>query len=448
MAGAASTPSSEELQKQLDSAAQTVDFSHVSGSETPDTAEIRVPPNSTVAVRLSCVGGYRGFLLSGHSGLLALTDVPHKSLTAEEARNLLQEEPSLPSGIKATQPVPFAGSQGSGLGIVGAPVPFLGIVHAETPVPSVVFLLKYCTALCIVFLAPECLRGLPGVELRQGPEHDRLEGDQAGGSWGGFLYLRPFYAQVEEAKAEDAYDPGIVQQAWRGSGVGAPYTVCSLLTMRQLLSSLLGASCALALCSAAAGSETESPVPVLSEVSAEGGETEEEDFGVYLKFEGDDVVVSLPPGMAGFGLEEQEQGFLMEPAEEGEEGAIKRELCSGYKCVKIQPRTGKTYKKKKHHYKKHKKYVVPQKAVAVPVPRKEPEPEPEPEIVQFVQQPTKQYLRAPCFAASTTTTTTAPLPCAQPPVTKTIDTSNMIQRYMVKPTYIMEPVQPSYNKGY
>ncbi|XP_026194041.1 uncharacterized protein LOC34617959 [Cyclospora cayetanensis] len=133
MAGAASTPSSEELQKQLDSAAQTVDFSHVSGSETPDTAEIRVPPNSTVAVRLSCVGGYRGFLLSGHSGLLALTDVPHKSLTAEEARNLLQEEPSLPSGIKATQPVPFAGSQGSGLGIVGAPVPFLGIVHAETP---------------------------------------------------------------------------------------------------------------------------------------------------------------------------------------------------------------------------------------------------------------------------------------------------------------------------
>lgn len=79
----------------------------MSGSESPDTAEITVPVNSTVVVRLSCTGGYRGVLMSGHSGIKGLRDIPQPNLSSEEALALVEGTPDLPSGIKANQPIPF-----------------------------------------------------------------------------------------------------------------------------------------------------------------------------------------------------------------------------------------------------------------------------------------------------------------------------------------------------
>lgn len=127
----AGMPSADELQKHLNSAAQVVDFSQVSGSESPDTAEIRVPPASTVVVRLSCAGGYRGVLISGHTGLAGLQETPNPSLSSEEVLALLEGEPSLPDGIKANQPTAFSPDQGGG--VVGGPVPFLSVVELKKP---------------------------------------------------------------------------------------------------------------------------------------------------------------------------------------------------------------------------------------------------------------------------------------------------------------------------
>ncbi|KAL8442368.1 hypothetical protein Emed_007307 [Eimeria media] len=128
----ANPPSHEELQKQLESAAQVVDFSHVSGSESPDTAEIRVPVNARVVVRLSCAGGYRGVLAAAYSGLAAAADATSslQHMSSEDAMKLVETAPPMPEGLTAHQAVPFHSSSGAG-GMVGGPVPFLSVIDTH-----------------------------------------------------------------------------------------------------------------------------------------------------------------------------------------------------------------------------------------------------------------------------------------------------------------------------
>ncbi|KAL8440582.1 hypothetical protein Efla_006860 [Eimeria flavescens] len=128
----AASPSHEDLQKQLESAAQVVDFSHVSGSESPDTAEVRVPVHSKLVVRLSCAGGYRGVLLSGHSGVMGVGEATQQNLSAEDAMKLVESVPPMPEGLKAQQAVPYHSASGAG-GVVGGPVPFLSVIEASKP---------------------------------------------------------------------------------------------------------------------------------------------------------------------------------------------------------------------------------------------------------------------------------------------------------------------------
>ena len=84
-----------------------VDFSNVSGSETPNNAEISVPRNSTVVVRLSASGGYRGLLVGGFSGLVEVGDAPQYSLSSDDVMKLVETPPAMPNGILATQATPF-----------------------------------------------------------------------------------------------------------------------------------------------------------------------------------------------------------------------------------------------------------------------------------------------------------------------------------------------------
>ncbi|KAL8430407.1 hypothetical protein ACSSS7_005932 [Eimeria intestinalis] len=113
---------------------EVVDFSHVSGSESPDSAEIRVPVHARVVVRLSCAGGYRGVLAAAHSGLAAADDASSalQHMSSEDAVKLVENPPPMPDGLTAHQAIPYHSSSGVG-GMVGGPVPFLSIVETHKP---------------------------------------------------------------------------------------------------------------------------------------------------------------------------------------------------------------------------------------------------------------------------------------------------------------------------
>lgn len=87
-----------------------VDFSHVSGSESADKAEIEVPVSSSVAVRLFATGGFRPVLVSVHPGLTcAETSSKHiSSLSSEDVMQLLDKGPKdVPEGVVVSQAMPF-----------------------------------------------------------------------------------------------------------------------------------------------------------------------------------------------------------------------------------------------------------------------------------------------------------------------------------------------------
>ncbi|CDJ42488.1 hypothetical protein, conserved [Eimeria tenella] len=134
MPGAAAAGSSpEELQQHLDNATQVVEFSHVGGAESADTAEIRVPVGATVVVRLQSVGGYRPVLVSAQSGAVGLSELSQASpSSAEDVKHLIEQGPSIPEGLQVQLPTPFTPpTSGGGMGLMGAPVPFLSVIRAE-----------------------------------------------------------------------------------------------------------------------------------------------------------------------------------------------------------------------------------------------------------------------------------------------------------------------------
>lgn len=173
---------------------------------------------------------------------------------------------------------------------------------------------------------------------------------------------------------------------------------CFVLKMTRL-TFFLGVACALA---AASGEPVaESPEEFLADVV-------EEDGGVYVEFDGDDVIVSVPP-VEGY---EAEEGEALVPEDEEGDSAVKRELCLGHKCVKVKARKHKHYKKKKHHYKKYKKY-------AAPVPYK------------YVEPPTKA--RAAPIPTKVVTMPSKSMRSSRYASYPTVDSSNLLQRLIVQP---------------
>lgn len=170
--------------------------------------------------------------------------------------------------------------------------------------------------------------------------------------------------------------------------------------MKTVLSSVVGASWAVALCVASAATEGEAPAEFLAAVSSEAAAAPAADY-VYHEEEGPNGVYYYPEmeGLAAAGeaeLEEaaayEEQEELYEAEEEGEEGAEKRELCHGYKCKKAKGKKNKYYKNK--GYKKNKyamPYVVPARPYVVAPPSKKGAPVPQ----KYVAPPPAKYAAAP-----------------------------------------------------
>lgn len=95
-------------------ALQVVEFSHVGGAESADTAEIRVPVGATVVVRLQSVGGYRPVLVSAQSGAVGLSELSQASpSSAEDVKHLIEQGPSIPEGLQVQLPTPFTRKPGS-----------------------------------------------------------------------------------------------------------------------------------------------------------------------------------------------------------------------------------------------------------------------------------------------------------------------------------------------
>ncbi|KAL8430408.1 hypothetical protein ACSSS7_005933 [Eimeria intestinalis] len=141
---------------------------------------------------------------------------------------------------------------------------------------------------------------------------------------------------------------------------------------------LVGFACAVAASYTASAEPLpeEAPVAHLADVS------NEEEEGVTVEMEGDDVVIGVPT-FEGFevkevgpdGTEREVEELGGDFADGEEEGAEKRELhlCYKKKCKKMKYKKGKHYKLKKH-YKKGKKYGSYSRPAVAAVPMKEAQP--------------------------------------------------------------------------
>ncbi|KAL8272409.1 hypothetical protein Esti_003699 [Eimeria stiedai] len=491
----ATPPSHEELQQQLESAAQVVDFAHVSGSESPDTAEIRVPVHARVVVRLSCAGGYRGVLAAAHSGLAAAADAVSslQNMSSEDAVKLVENAPPMPEGLTAHQAVPYHSSSGAG-GMVGGPVPFLSVVETQKPgdytlvysimrllliVPhpsravaaSPPSLLPLCKSWCTIYdsssaaaadaaaaaaaavfgACPWSSLGESAAAAQTGNQvfvtiassnaaepatrqqqqqqdssssecctHQRISNQlsssieakclpspQASVSLLSLLSLREkillqaALGQSSEKGAADAASPVTAQRAAQRAvsplAVGCPYgcrasvvayalhqlflsnsaTALATLTKMTRICALVGFACAVAASYTAA-----EPLPEEAAVAHLASVSNEEEEGVTVEMEGNDVVISVPT-FEGFevkevgedGAERSAEDLLAGDSDDENEGAEKRELhlCYKQKCKKMKYKKGKHYKLKKH-YKKGKKCNSYYRPATTAVPMKAAEP--------------------------------------------------------------------------